>query len=700
MIALIVFLPFAAAIGSCLVGARSEEARDWFTVFFTFAELGLSFLVLVFAPSWDILYVFSDGLHFVTDGFRGVYCVVTAFMWALTTLFSREYFAHEREGLGRYLFFVLMTLGATEGVMLSADLMTAFVFFEILSFTSFTWVIHEENAAAIRAGYTYLFIAVIGGLVLFMGLLLLKNAAGTLFFVELAPSIEDAENTGMIFAACVCILFGFGCKAGMFPVHVWLPKAHPVAPSPGSALLSGILTKVGVYGILMTTLTSMMEERAFGLLVLCLGVITMALGAVLALFSVNLKRTLACSSMSQIGFILTGIGMAVILFEAGEWEGVVLAIAGTMLHMVNHSLIKLTLFMAAGVVVMNLHTLTLDDIRGWGRNKLFLKISFALGALGISGVPVFNGYISKTLLHEGIVEGIHAAEGLHVFLQAVEWIFLFSGGLTFAYMLKLFVVIFVEKHPSKQAEYDSKSGCMNSASTACIFGSSLLMLVLGNPFVMKQLAYKMMNYTGIPLEFIPSHEILHFKAFSLVNLKGSFISLAIGALVYFFFVQNVLVRENSYVNLWPAGLDLEELLYRPALTRWLPSAFGDFAAVYGENQILTPLCRYGLAGLGKAAELFGRNLLLIPLCRGIWWLGNLSGRLLETSLDLLVVGFRVILFRERPIRRSKDMQAKGMILWREEIKDAMTPITGNFSFALMMTCIGILVILIVIILSL
>ena len=188
-------------------------------------------------PSFSIGKILSGGLTFTTDGFRSVYAVVTAVMWAGTSLFAKEYFKEERENLNRYWFFVIVTLGATEGVMLSGDLMTAFVFFEILSFTSFTWVIHEETPGAVRAGYTYLFIAVIGGLVLFMGLALLQFSTGTLSFAELKEAAERSEEPGMVLAAGICILLGFGCKAGMFPVHVWLPKAHPVAPSPASALL-------------------------------------------------------------------------------------------------------------------------------------------------------------------------------------------------------------------------------------------------------------------------------------------------------------------------------------------------------------------------------------------------------------------------------------------------------------------------------
>ncbi|MBO7667712.1 MAG: NADH dehydrogenase, partial [Firmicutes bacterium] len=562
LIAWIVFGPLLAGLFSYILGRRSELLRDWFAVGVTAAELLLCLLLLRQPASFSVNGILAGGLHFFADGFRRTYSLIAAFMWAFTAAFAKEYFAHERENLNRYWLFMIVTLGATEGVLLSEDLMTAFVFFEILSFTSFTWVIHEETAEAIRAGYTYLFIAVIGGLVLFMGLLLLRYTAGTLRIPELQQAAAASGRPGMVLAAGVCILLGFGAKAGMFPLHVWLPKAHPAAPSPASALLSGILTKVGIYGILVTATSALAGSRPFGLLILVLGSVTMALGAVLALFSVNLKRTLACSSMSQIGFILTGVGMTVLLMAAGEEEGAGMALCGLMLHMVNHSLIKLTLFMAAGVVVMNLHALDLNAIRGWGRNKPFLKISFALGALGISGIPLFNGYISKTLLHEGIVEGIHACAGLSGLLSVLEWVFLASGGLTFAYMLKLFLCLFVEKNadPAVQKTFDGSRKAMDPLSTAVVFGSSLLMAVLGQPAVMTRLAAFMSGFS----------QIRSFRAFSFGNLKGSAISLGIGGLVYILVVRRLLMKQGRYVDRWPAWLDLEELFYRPVFTRFLP----------------------------------------------------------------------------------------------------------------------------------
>ena len=661
LITLLVFGPMACAFGAFSLGRNNEKARDAFAAAVGVAALVLALMIAGARPSLDIGGILAGGLHFTTDGFRAAYAVVTALMWAGTGLFSLEYFAHERENLNRYWFFVLVTLGATEGVMLSADLMTAFVFFEILSFTSFTWVIHEETQEAVSAGYTYLFIAVIGGLVLFMGLLMMRYAVGTLTFSEMAEAVAASDPPGLVFAAGLCILLGFGAKAGMFPVHVWLPKAHPVAPSPASALLSGILTKVGVYGILMTSLEAFFGSTAYGLVVLVLGVITMVLGALLALFSVNLKRTLACSSMSQIGFILTGTGMSVLLLAAGSEEGAMTALSGTMLHMVNHSLIKLTLFMAAGVVVMNLHALELNEIKGWGRSKKPLAFAFALGALGISGVPLFNGYISKTLLHEGIVEGVHEIASLALLLRAVEWIFLFSGGCTFAYMLKLFICLFVEKNADakRQAEFDASPKCMNGLSTLTIVGSSLLMVVLGQPAVMKRLAAVM---TG-------SDAIAHFSAFSWESLKGGLISLLIGALLYVFFVRRVLMRRGTrYVDRWPAGLDLEERVYRPLLTKILPGALGAVAAVFGENKVLAPLCRRILYGAEVAA------------------------RALADGTDALVALLRHTAVREMPVRGG-EVKAGWLRRAAGETREAVRPLTDSFTFAMMMTCVGIVLVL-------
>jgi len=491
------------------------------------------------------------------SGFRLIYFMIALLMWSVSLLFSKEYYAHY-DNKARYYGFMVLTLLATLGVFLSADMMTAFIFFEVMSVSSYVWVAQEETVEALGAGITYLAVAIIGGMVMLMGLFLLYDAAGTLRIDMLRDAVAAVwnEKSGQFYVAGFCMLFGFGAKAGMFPLHFWLPKAHPAAPAPASALLSGILTKCGIFGIIILTVEIFVEDHLWGMLLLVLGVITMIAGAVLAVFSVNLKRTLACSSVSQIGFILIGIAFVCLLGEHNA-----LAARGTFLHMVNHSLIKLVLFNCAGVVYMNLHALNLNDIRGFGRKKPFLMVSFLMGALGIGGIPLWNGYVSKTLLHESIVEYIaHIGElgESTILFQGVEWAFLVSGGLTVAYMLKIFVCLFVEKHPERQGEFDSKTDYMSPLSKTVIGLAALLLPVMGMfPGVtMNRLAEAaMIFFHGGHLE----HEVEYF---AWVNLKGALVSIVIGILVYVFVIRKVFMKQEGgksvYVDIWPYEVDVEK----------------------------------------------------------------------------------------------------------------------------------------------
>ncbi|MCR5502147.1 MAG: complex I subunit 5 family protein [Lachnospiraceae bacterium] len=499
----------------------------------------------------------GQGLNFTMDGFRAVYVVIACFMWAMTALFSPEYFRHYTNKARYYVFFI-MTLLSLIGVFLSADLFTTFLFFELMSFTSYVWVAQDERPASLRAAATYLAIAVIGGLTMLLGIMMLyvNEAAGT-------------EVYGR-YPVCGLIFIGFAAKAGVYPLHIWLPKAHPVAPAPASALLSGILTKSGIFGILILSFRMMEGDLPWGWAMLVLGLVTMVLGAVLAIFSIDLKRTLACSSMSQIGFIMTGIGMGTM--EGTGHEGA-LAHAGTFLHMVNHSVFKLVLFLVAGVVYMNLHELDLNRIRGFGRKKPFIKVIFAIGALGIGGIPLFSGYVSKTMLHEGILEG---ASFLGGYVHAVEWIFLFSGGCTVAYMLKLFAAIFLEKNADekRQEEFDERTSYISPLSAAALTLSAIPVAVLGlfPHQTMERIA-------ALGAEFLNTHEPEAVHYFNLENLKGGLISVTIGVLIYFFVIRKLLMRNGEYADLWWKKLDLEDMLYRPLLLTVIPFIGTFFARI-------------------------------------------------------------------------------------------------------------------------
>lgn len=575
-----VLWPFIGAIIGYLIGRKNKNARDWFVIAVTVIEF-LAIVALYPVASnatpamfrWDGFSGFT--LFLKLDGFRFIYALIASFMWMMTTIFSREYFSHHYKNRNRYFLFTIMTLGATIAILTSADLMTTFIFFEIMTFTSYVMAVHDETEKAKHAGAGFLIVGVLGGLVMLIGLFMMKHYLGTTEMELLLPALQAYTGSMTpIYVLSGLMMVGFGGKAGMFPLHFWLPQAHPVAPAPASALLSGILTKAGIFGALVLSTNLLLHDAAWGTAILILGAITMFLGAFLALFSIDLKRTLALSSVSQIGFILVGLGMQNILGEHNA-----LAVRGTLLHMVNHSLIKLVLFMAAGTIYMKLHKLDLNTLRGYGRGKPVLMFIFVMGSLSLMGVPLWSGYISKTLIHESIVEQIWmmtSYTSMATLLRVVESFFTLSGGFTIAYMTKLFVAIFVEKNPYHQDEHDKFNGnYMSGLSIFALIVPAVMVFVLGAfPQLMNGIA-------DFGQAFMHGHAPAHaVEYFAWINLKGAIASASIGLITYFLVIRNLMMAKDEngnmmYINVWPAFMDLEKVVYEPLLMTGLPfiSAF-------------------------------------------------------------------------------------------------------------------------------
>ena len=592
LLVFLVLFPMAAAPVVYPMRNHSRELRNVCIRIIPAVELAAA-VALLFCPEamFEIPRICGVGMRFAAGGLRTLLVLLAAILWQASAMASPSYF---RDGAGsnRYYYYWLLTQGALMGVFLAGDLFTLFVFFEMMSFASYVWVAQNETQESLKAAETYLAIAVVGGMALLSGLLLLQNLLGTLTIGELRPAVETLApgQRGVLYTAGGLCLVGFGAKAGMFPLHIWLPKAHPVAPAPASALLSGILTKSGVFGALIVCRELFWSDLAWNRIVLILAVVTMVLGAVLAVFSVDLKRTLACSSMSQIGFIMVGAAMQGYL--NGENA---LAAMGTVLHMMNHSLIKMVLFISAGVIYLGTHSLNLNQIRGWGRNKPWLKMVFFCGAASIAGIPGFSGYVSKTLLHESIVEYIHVLEHAGVstlIFRGVEWLFLISGGLTAAYMTKLFVAIFCQQ-PEVAGQHHAGSGLPIGVFWTLTLGAAAL-VVLG---LFPNAAMDSIALWAVP--FLHADHLAHsVHYFAWINLKGACISLAIGAFVYLVVIRRLLMKQEPhgsvYLDRWPAKLDLETLVYRPA--------------VRGIS-FVGALCARALANLGDGIIVLGERLL-------------------------------------------------------------------------------------------
>ena len=680
-VTLCIFLPFVFAAVSCFIKEKQEKLKNIFVIISCFSVFALSVYNMLASGESETSFL---SLNFSCSGFQGIYAVVTTFMWLCASLISPEYFRGHHD-LSRYYFFFLMTLGATAGVFYSADLITTFIFFEIMSFTSYTWVVQDRNSQAISAGKTYLAIAVLGGMVCLMGLFLLYNETGTLVISELSHILAEKEKTTSVYVAAFCMLVGFGAKAGLFPLHIWLPKAHPVAPAPASALLSGVLTKTGVFGMLIITSRILKEDSIWGNTLLILGCITMVLGAVLAVFSLNLKRTLACSSLSQIGFITVGISMITLLGEENA-----LAANGTVLYMLNHSVVKLALFLSAGAIYSGAHTLDINKLKGYGRNKPVIFGSFLMGACSLAGIPGFMGYISKTLVHESIVE--YAAHHHSTLATVAEWLFLFSGGLTAAYMLKLFITIFVQK-----PEEDTPKGKNPSVlSSVALILSAVILPVAG---VLPHALSEKISLSMI--DFIGGHEFHHeVHYFSWTNLKGVVISLSIGIAVYLVVIRKLLMKESDgrkiHTNPFEGRFSVEENIYKPVY-RLLIAATGLVSSVFDKVPDYVIKASMTIITLVSRICADFTDFVIYILSRTVFRPAKDSVEETPHKYSYALGSF----FDKHMKHRENEKESKADLFASvsETISKTTAKLSHSFSFALFMTCFGICLILLFLIFS-
>ena len=377
----ILLFPLIGSFVGYTIGRINEKYRDIFNIVMTaivFLVTAILYKYVLIQPiEISIPYVMGTGLHLKLDMFRYVFVCLTAMIWFLTTLYSTQYLINHKNRNRYYLFFML-TLSSTIGIFISENFLNLFTFFEIMSFTSYALIINDEDDYSHDAGNTYIIMAVTGGLILLMGLFLLYNSTQTLDISELRVKVSILGNIKYLIVTLIII--GFGVKAGMVPLHIWLPKAYPSAPTPATVVLSAVLAKTGIFGIILTIEVIMSGDFIISIIILVIGFLNMFIGGILAMMQRNIKRILAYSSMSQIGYILVGIGLIGILKENR-----IIAIYGTLYHVINHGIFKALLFMGTGTIYLVLNELSINKIGGFGIDKRVLKILFFIGMLSIIG---------------------------------------------------------------------------------------------------------------------------------------------------------------------------------------------------------------------------------------------------------------------------------------------------------------------------
>ncbi|MBQ6678919.1 MAG: proton-conducting membrane transporter [Lachnospiraceae bacterium] len=380
------------------------------------------------------------------DGVSRVFLLISAWGFLLAGIFSFRYMDHE-EKEGSYpekLFycFYLFSLTALVGMALSDNLITLYLFFEMLTLLSMPLVLFERTKEATAAALKYLFYS-IGGAFLALGSIFVLYAYGGAGSFALGGTLDPAAAAGHETLLLIMILLGvigFGAKAGLYPLHAWLPTAHPVAPAPASAVLSGIIAKAGVLAIVRMIFFTAGPELIRGTYVqyvlLSAALLTVFMGSMMAYREKLFKKRLAYSSISQIAYALFGFFL---LNTAG--------FVGGMLQVVFHAIVKICLFLTAGSLIYNTERKSVDEYRGLGRVMPVTFVSFTLASLSLIGIPPFGGFISKWYLAEGAL-----SSGLPVFDWLGPVILLISALLTAGYLLPLSIAAFF---PGKN--FDEKS---------------------------------------------------------------------------------------------------------------------------------------------------------------------------------------------------------------------------------------------------
>lgn len=420
---------FPILMGVFLLAGREFKRRRYLLLYtgIVLAVTALSVLVLVCSEETSFTLFFLTGrlpVYFHLDSVGKIFASVVSIVWVLAGLFSFEYMKMETANK-RFFGFFLIVYGVLNALDFSGNLITFYMFYEMMTLLSMPLVLHERTKEAIMAGLKYMFYSFCGAYMVLFGLYFVYRYANTLTFTPkgvLDLNLMEGQE-GLMLLAAFFMLLGFSVKAGSFPFHGWLPVAHPAAPAPASAVLSGIIVKSGVLGIIRVIYYIFGADFLRGTWVqtvmLALSLITIFMGSMLAYIEKGLKKRLAYSTVSQISYILFGL----FLFDAQS-------LTGSLLHVVFHAFIKSCLFLCAGAIIYKTGKKKVDELRGIGKEMPVTIGCFTVCSLALIGIPPASGFISKWYLCVG---SLHS--GIRIFSWLGPVVLLISALLTAGYLL-------------------------------------------------------------------------------------------------------------------------------------------------------------------------------------------------------------------------------------------------------------------------
>ena len=408
------------------------------------------------------------GINLVLDGLSSLLLLAINVVAASAMLFSIRYM-EQYTAKTKYLSLFLLMVAGMNGVVLSGDIFNLFVFLEIASLASYALVGFGCEHEELEASFKYMVLGSIASAFILFAIALIYGNTGTLNMAYISKAIQNSNselNAGLAFALAM-LMTGFGLKAALVPFHAWLPDAHPSAPAPISAMLSGVLIKaLGIYSLARIIFNVFGVSVSVGWVLITLGVLSMVVGVFLAVGQWDFKRLLAYHSISQMGYVILGLGIgALILANNGKVEWAAMAILGGMFHLVNHAVFKSLLFLTSGSVEMSTGTRQLKEMGGLAERLPFTRATCAVASASIAGVPPFNGFWSKMIL---IIASVQAGfYGLAAVTVVVSLVTLIS-------FLKIQRYVFLGELPENLRQTKENKGYM---LVAMVFLACLCLLM-------------------------------------------------------------------------------------------------------------------------------------------------------------------------------------------------------------------------------
>ncbi len=449
------------AFGSLLFHKSDTGANIWssfFAITGSFFGIVFSSIALLFGVNLSFLFgetpFFILSFSFHIDMLSAFFLFIISLVGFLCSIYGFGYVKHfyGKYSIGVLGFLYNILLGSLFLVVTSSNALFFLIAWEMMSISSYFLVVYDRNDPKnVKAGSLYLIMTYVGTAFIILAFLLAYRYVGSFDFAVLKENAHRIPSIvkDMIF---VCAMIGFGTKAGIIPFHIWLPAAHPAAPSHVSAVMSGVMIKTGIYMMVRLFLDTLQPIPLWwGETVLIIGAVSSLLGVLYAMTEHDIKRLLAYHSIENIGIILLGIGSAMIFYTLGMPTLALLGLIAGLFHTLNHALFKSLLFLGAGSVIDQMHTKNMEEYGGLIRYMPVTAFTFLIGSMAISALPPLNGFFSEWLTYQALFQGVNQLS------FSLQWLFIlataslaFTGGLALTCFVKAFSAIFLARPRSEE----------------------------------------------------------------------------------------------------------------------------------------------------------------------------------------------------------------------------------------------------------